>query len=68
LDEKRVLQDQRATFQGEKAEESFTSDQSFQEDAFIYSLQLQKNIPTPVCNGQVDFIVALVFLLLHYEY
>jgi len=63
----KVHQDQRATFQEENAEETFTSDQSVQENAPIYSQQLQKNIPMPAGNGQVDFIVALVFLLLHYE-
>ena len=52
----------------ENAEETFTSDQSVQENALIYSRQLQKNISMPACNGQVDFIVALVLLLLHYEW
>lgn len=53
--------------QKENAEETFTSDQSVEENALIYSRQLQKNISMPVRNGQVDFIVALVFLLLHNE-
>ena len=47
---------------------SFTSNQSVQENVLFYSRQLQKNISMPVCNRPVDFIVALVFLQLHYEW
>ena len=58
-----VLEDQRATFQNE----TFTSDQSVQENALIYSRQLQKNMRMPVSNDQVYLIVTLVFLLLLHD-
>ena len=47
--------------------ETVISDQSVQENAFVYSRQLQKNLPIPVGNSHVDFILALVFLQSHHE-